>query len=426
MIKITNLNFQNQTIENIDVDGESINNLEIKLTKTKFNIVIIKDGKSIKKEIKKKNVPEIVDLVMDEVEEEPIVKIEEEPVEVFEPVVEEPEPEPEPLIEEPVIEEPVVEEPFVEEPVVEEPVVEEPVEEPVMITLGKMKDLLKQHIPKKNTFDTYCRTIQQVYHYFNIEDMNELLKTKEQDIIDYIEKQYNNNSTIKSKLCSIYKAYKILNLESELFKNRIDHYAVIQNVEKDKNKEATKKTTEEGEFIIKHFNDKLEELGKIIQTDNDLINHWSQEVQLYCILKIYLTYGVLRPSELIDCKITDTDCESNHINVSTKQIVIHHHKNDRKGTKIIDIDDKKLLGILRVGLNKYVITNNHNELYQSSSAFTKLFNTKFGFNPYDLRKAISSKCIENGNVDEIKKLEHNQSHSLQVILDNYNIYTKAS
>ena len=53
MIKITNLNFQNQTIENIDVDGESINNLEIKLTKTKFNIVIIKDGKSIKKDNQK-------------------------------------------------------------------------------------------------------------------------------------------------------------------------------------------------------------------------------------------------------------------------------------------------------------------------------------------------------------------------------------
>ena len=272
----------------------------------------------------------------------------------------------------------------------------------------------------------FHRTIQQVYDRFNILDVYELLTTKEQGIIDYIEKQHANNSTIKAKLCSIYKAYKIQNLESELFKNRIDHYAVIQNVEKDKNKEATKKTTEEGEFIIKHFNDKLEELGEIIQTNNDLVNHWMQEVQLYCILKIYLTYGVLRPSELIDCKITDTDCESNHINVSTKQIIIHHHKNDRKGTKVIDIDDKKLLGILRIGLNKYLITNNHNELYQSSSAFTKLFYTKFGFNPYDLRKAISSKCIENGNVDEIKKLEHNQSHSLQVILDNYNIYSKST
>ena len=48
---------------------------------------------------------------------------------------------------------------------------------------------------------------------------------------------------------------------------------------------------------------------------------------------MYLTYGVLRPSEMIDCLITESDCEGNHINVVTKQIVIHHHKNDRKGKK---------------------------------------------------------------------------------------------
>ena len=66
MIKISNLNFQNQTIEMIEVDGECIENLEIKLTKTKFNIVIVKDGKSIKKEIKKKDA--IVDVVIEEVE----------------------------------------------------------------------------------------------------------------------------------------------------------------------------------------------------------------------------------------------------------------------------------------------------------------------------------------------------------------------
>ena len=77
---------------------------------------------------------------------------------VVEPVVEEP------VIDEAVVEEPVAQEPVVdqvikelvvEEPVVEEPVVEEPVdkleEEPVMITLGKLKDSLKQQIPKKNT-----------------------------------------------------------------------------------------------------------------------------------------------------------------------------------------------------------------------------------------------------------------------------------
>ena len=54
MIKISNLNFQNQTIETIEVNGETVDNLEIKLTKKKFNIVIVKDGKSIKKKVKKR------------------------------------------------------------------------------------------------------------------------------------------------------------------------------------------------------------------------------------------------------------------------------------------------------------------------------------------------------------------------------------
>ena len=54
MMKITNLNFQNQTIEKIEVDCEDIDDVEINLTKTKFNIVIVKDGKSIKKKSKRK------------------------------------------------------------------------------------------------------------------------------------------------------------------------------------------------------------------------------------------------------------------------------------------------------------------------------------------------------------------------------------
>jgi len=144
-------------------------------------------------------------------------------------------------------------------------------------------------------------------------------------------------------------------------------------------------------------------------------------------LKIYLTYGVLRPSELLDCKITEIDCEGNHINVLTKQIVIHHHKNDRKGKKVIDIFDDELVGFLRKGLGKYIIVNQNDKLYQSSSAFTKIFKSHFDdYTPYDLRKAISSKYIAEGNVDEIKLLEHNQGHDLKIILNNYNVYTKSS
>ena len=47
-MKITNLNFQNQTIEKIEVGCENFDNVEIKL-----KIVIVKDGKRIKKELKK-------------------------------------------------------------------------------------------------------------------------------------------------------------------------------------------------------------------------------------------------------------------------------------------------------------------------------------------------------------------------------------
>ena len=96
-------------------------------------------------------------------------KNEEEIKEVFEPVVEN-------------VVEPVV-------IVIEDELIVESEQEPVMITLGKMKDLLNQQIPKKNTLDSYCRTIQQVYNRFEIEDTNELLNTKEQDIIDFYRKR---------------------------------------------------------------------------------------------------------------------------------------------------------------------------------------------------------------------------------------------
>ena len=259
--------------------------------------------------------------------------------------------------------------------------------------------------------------MEQVYGYFKVEDIHELLSTKEQDIIHYIEKKYESISTIKSKLCAIYKVYKLLNIESELFKSKIEHYAYEQKINQDKHKESNKKTTQDGDAIIEYFENKMTKLE---------FQDWTQQNQLYCLLKIYLTYGVLRPSEIIDCKITECDCEVNHINVLTKQIVIHHHKNDRKGKKVIDIDDE-LVECLRKGLGSYLVTNQSDKLYQSSSAFTKMFKTYFNdYTPYDLRKAISSKCIAQGDIEKIKTLEHNQGHSLQVILDSYNVYSKAS
>jgi hypothetical protein len=202
-----------------------------------------------------------------------------------------------------------------------------------------------------------------------------------------------------------------------LFKSKIYYYVNKQTLHQDKHRELNKKTTQEGNAIIEYFEKKMTELETV--KDN-----WTQQNQLYCILKIYLTYGVLRPSELLHCLITESDGEGNHINVSTKKIVIHHHKNDRKGKKVIQIDDE-LVECLRKGLGKYLVTNQSGKLYQSSSAFTKAFKKEFDdYTPYDLRRAISSRYIAENDIEKIKKLEHNQGHSLNVILNNYNVYSK--
>jgi len=427
MIKITNLNFQNQTIENIEVDGDDIHDVELKLTKTIFKITLNKAGVSIQKQIEKKDIcNEVVDVVMDE----PVMeKIEKENDEEVEPVMEEVHEEIEEAVE-PIMEKVHEEIEEVVEPVMDE--VHEEIEEVVEpVTLGKMKELLKEHIPKPNTLDSYVRTIKQVHEHFKIDDMRVLLSTKEQDIICYIESNYTNNSTIKSKLCSVYKAYKILEIEGNLFKQRIDFYTTKQTLKQEETREENKKSVDEGDKIISHFKNHLEDLGKIIQNDtiendNTMLNNWSVEVQLFCVLKLYLTYGVIRSSELINCLITDNDCDdnTNYINVNQKQIVINNHKNDRKGKKVIDINDNKLLGILRKGIGRFLVTTQQGELYQSSSSFSKMFMKYFEHNVYDLRKAISSKCVSEGNIEEIKKLEHVQGHDLKTILEFYNVYSK--
>ena len=118
---------------------------------------------------------------------------------------------------------------------------------------------------------------------------------------------------------------------------------------------------------------------------------------------------MLRPSEIINMRITDTDEGNdtiNYINVVSKKIVINNHKNDKNGPKIIDITDNKLNGILWKGLNKYLITSHNNEIYKDSSGFSKMFKNRFNnHNPYDLRKCISSKAIHQGNTERIKELE---------------------
>lgn len=432
MIKIQNINFNNRTIENVEANGETISNIEMKLLKTKFTITIMKEGQIIKKEIKKKKNEEIIKELYIQDEDEPIENqpIQEEIIETpdtIEEVVIEPQSIQEEIIE-PIKTQPI-QEVIIETQPIQEVIIETP--EPIeIITLEQMEELLRKNIPKENTFSTYLRTIKDVYNHFKISNVKELLITKEEEIIKYIETQYDKNSTIKNKICSIYKAYDLLNLKSDLFKTTIQNYRAKLTIQIDEEKDSKKQTIDEGDKIIEDFNNKLNDLKETIfnnHTSQEPIKNWTQDTQLYALLKIYLTYGVLRPSEITDCKITDTNNNNekiNYINIKTKKIIINNHKNNKKGSKIIDITDKQLLKVLRLGLNNYLITDTDGNVYKSTSAFSKFFHTKFNYNPYDLRKAITSKCISEGDIDKIKQLEYNQGHSLETILNHYNNYNK--
>ena len=73
-----------------------------------------------------------------------------------------------------------------------------------------------------------------------------------------------------------------------------------------------------------------------ISKDVDILNTWDKTSQLYAVLQIYLTYGMLRPSEIMDMKITDTDEgneKKNDINVVTKKILSITTRMTRKEQK---------------------------------------------------------------------------------------------
>ena len=381
MMEISNINFSEKTIEKVEVSGDNIKEILCEFLDNTFRLTIVKN------ENKEVVTNEVVmeDVVMVEVVKEEIVVEDEGEVEV------------------------------------------EPASKKIMIE--EVKHIIYENIPKKNTRDTYFRTIKQVYNNFQADDVYELLKI-ETEIVKFIEEKYEKHSTIKNKLCGMYKVYNLLNIESLLLKDKIDQYMVSLSIQEDKEKENStdKKILEEAEQIVTYFKNEMDMMEDEIKNDAEILSTWNKTAQLYAVLRIYLTYDMLRPSEIIDIKITDTDegnDKVNYINVVTKKIVINNHKNDRNGTKTIDITDNELNDILCRGEDKYLITNYSGEIYTSSSSFSKMLKIRFNdYNPYDLRKVISSLAIHEGDTEKINMLEHNQGHSLNTILKNYNTYNK--
>ena len=235
MIQINNIKFSQKTIESIQIDGDDIKGVEVELQDNKVKLTIIKSSNEIIKE-------EIYDI--NSTHEEPK---QEEPKQ-------EPKEQPEP-------EEQLEPEPEEQE----EPEPGEPSED--IITLGKFQNILEAKVDKKNTAKTYFRTIRDLYKYFKSNDMIDLL-SKEKEIIDYLEQQYKTVSTLKNKLCAVLKCFTLLNIESKLLKDKIEHYKITQTIIEDKSNHEDKKTIEEADTILTYFHNELdtmrEKLRKIL------------------------------------------------------------------------------------------------------------------------------------------------------------------
>ena len=189
-----------------------------------------------------------------------------------------------------------------------------------------------------------------------------------------------------------------MNIESKLLKDRIQHYKVLLKIKQDADKEklTDKKTIDDGNEMIQQCKNEMDKLGEKVKNDIQLLNTWNITVQMYCVLKIYLDIGNLRGDEIIHMQILDTDTEEkiNYINVKTNKIIIKNHKTESStGTRIIVIENKKIMGVFKKGPGKYLITDTNGELFKTSSKFGEYFKSLYLYSPYDLRKALTSKCI---------------------------------
>ena len=310
---------------------------------------------------------------------------------------------------------------------------EEEEEEPEeYINLDDFKTLLLKADMTDNTTQAYLRTFKHILTELNEKEIYTedniiyLLKNHYDNIIKFLIEKYQKPNTLVQKLSSIKKAYELLLINDEEKINNlkilVDKYNDEQTIRHTKEFREEEKTQEEGEEILKVIETKQQELKKIITDDIQILNEWRTEAQLYAILSLWRDYGALRGQEMRTLFITDKNDETrNNINVVTGKIFITDHKRQKEqGDREINIiTDKKLLNILKRGLNKYICLNSKGEPFKDTSGYSTFIKNHIGYIPTEIRKVITSDTLNNGSTEEIRELSHNQGHSVKTQCQNY-------
>ena len=132
-----------------------------------------------------------------------------------------------------------------------------------METLEDIKEILFNQ-QKESTAKIYFSTIKQIFNHFNFYYVKEFIYN-EHLIIEYLEENYKNYSTLKGKLSSILMVFKIVNKDAPKIKKKINDLLILNEIETHNNIEKNKKTQEEGDEIITYFKNEYDKLKAVIK-----------------------------------------------------------------------------------------------------------------------------------------------------------------
>ena len=108
-----------------------------------------------------------------------------------------------------------------------------------METLEDIKEILFNQ-QKESTAKIYFSTIKQLFNHFNFNYVKKFLY-HENLIIEYLEENNKNYSTLKGKLSSVLKVFKMFNESSNQLKKKVNDLLILDEIQTSKNTQENKK-----------------------------------------------------------------------------------------------------------------------------------------------------------------------------------------
>ena len=240
----------------------------------------------------------------------------------------------------------------------------------------------------------------------NIQPILDLIRNRDLCSMDYA-KQRTSALKIVMEMYGMNEQSEVLGAEIKCINDQINTARSIKKLQEVQHIDELNEYFEE---MAMWLEDQLPKLG----------NDWTNDHGLCVFVYLYLNYAVLRNSEVYDMTISDCELDGNHINLTTKEIVVVNHKNSVKdGTRRISFEHDASMNLLcEKGIGNYVISQTQpskkGQPYKSATSIYDLLKSKLGKGHRALRHAKTSQVLNTQDQASIRELAHNQGHSVGV------------